>query len=591
MAHPDTASNPENTGPRSPTDNSLSQRLETSSAIGNAGPDGPVKTETTGPEALLPTRGTPAGKAKGAIDFRLVLAMLEKNVLAGSQSEKCNRVLSRPDLWRRMPPELALPWARLAQMAGEIETSLEVLAWLNQSRPEIQEAWEMRIEVLQILDRRPELARVTALRRHCCGGNAPKIAPSVPGSRDVDPDLDIATRSFAAFRGREAAVGRYMELFSGREDAFARQWADKGQGTQGYVPVRRALSPEDVADHLAGRMTYGIYLIRSDATVKTAVLDADLKSEFRGKRLKADDLQRVRREQAYLVERVKALSHERGLSPLLELSGGKGFHFWYFFLEPVPAGAAKALLSDIRTGVAGDLSTFDLEVFPKQDRLSGKGFGNLVKLPLGIHRLSGKPSFFPLCKDRSVEAQLAWLEKVRSAAKAEVVWEKAPVTAAVLPLSKSPRAKPAADFEGEFPELEALCRACPPIGQIVAGLRAGHLGSKEEKVLLQTLGFLPSARAVLHGLMAALPDYNPHLVDYRLSGLRGSPLGCKRIHTLLGYEGPFCRFENPGGYDHPLRHVSESEEVEKPKAETVENLNAAIENLKIALRRVERFLM
>lgn len=542
--------------------------------------------------AALPTRENPPGKPGADIDFRLVLATLEKMVLAGDSTDKCRRILGRKEVWRRLPTELAIPWARIAQMAGEVEAALEVLAWLNETRPEVSEAWEMRTEILEILDDRRELARIAGLRRHHAGGAASQ-SPAAPGKpkTEEDPDLDVAVRPFTAFRGREAAVRRYLELFAGREDAFARQWADKGQGTQGYVPVRRALSPGDVADHLAGRMTYGMYLIRSDDTVQTAVLDADLKPAFRGKRLRADDIQRVRREQAYLVQQVQGLSRDRGIAPLLELSGGKGFHFWYFFSEPVGAGSAKALLSDIRAGVAGDLSAFDLEVFPKQDRLSGKGFGNLVKLPLGIHRLSGKPSFFPLCADRSVEAQLAFLEKVRPAKAAEVVWEVAAPRASVLPLSKSPGRRPAGDTVTEVPELDALCRACPPIAQIVAGVRAGHLGRKEEKVLYQTLGFLPSARGALHGLMAALSDYNPHLVDYRLSALRGTPLGCRRIHTLLAYEGPFCRFVHPGGYDHPLRHLEPEGDPERPKSEGVENLNAAIENLKIALRQVERFLL
>jgi hypothetical protein len=37
--------------------------------------------------------------------------------------------------------------------------------------------------------------------------------------------------------------------------------------------------------------------------------------------------------------------------------------------------------------------------------------------------------------------------------------------------------------------------------------------------------------------MAFLPDYNPHLVDFRLSRLRGTPLGCRRIHSLLSFTG------------------------------------------------------
>ncbi len=36
----------------------------------------------------------------------------------------------------------------------------------------------------------------------------------------------------------------------------------------------------------------------------------------------------------------------------------------------------------------------EIEVFPKQDDMQGKDFGNLMRLPLGIHRQTNQPSYF-----------------------------------------------------------------------------------------------------------------------------------------------------------------------------------------------------
>ena len=76
---------------------------------------------------------------------------------------------------------------------------------------------------------------------------------------------------------------------------------------------------------------------------------------------------------------------------------------------------------------------------------------------------------------------------------------------------------------------------------------------REEKILFQTLGFLPDAKKILHYLFRHDPEYNPHMVDYKLSRLRGTPLGCRRIHALTGIVRDFCNIApDSTGYIHPL---------------------------------------
>ena len=36
----------------------------------------------------------------------------------------------------------------------------------------------------------------------------------------------------------------------------------------------------------------------------------------------------------------------------------------------------------------------EIEVFPKQDEVNEGGFGNLLRLPLGVHRRTGQEGFF-----------------------------------------------------------------------------------------------------------------------------------------------------------------------------------------------------
>ena len=91
--------------------------------------------------------------------------------------------------------------------------------------------------------------------------------------------------------------------------------------------------------------------------------------------------------------------------------------------------------------------------------------------------------------------------------------------------------------------------------------------------------------------MAFLSDYNPHLVDFKLSKIRGTPLGCKRIHSLLNFNGDICPFEGTPDYAHPLLHLKEWRRGKPAKSEKVENLQGAMENLKLAVLQVQRFLV
>ena len=97
-------------------------------------------------------------------------------------------------------------------------------------------------------------------------------------------------------------------------------------------------------------------------------------------------------------------------------------------------------------------------------------------------------------------------------------------------------------------------------------------------------------KTLLHLLLADQPEYNPHQVDFKLSRVRGTPLGCSRIHSLLGFTGDMCRFENPKGYAHPLLHLDSKQFQSQPKSEKIENLSSALENLKQSIMVVQQFI-
>ena len=535
------------------------------------------------------TNGTQKRPLQISPDYRLILAGFENEIIRGNTNRKVPDYLKRGDIWKTLEPDLQLKWARLAQMGGDMETALEVLAFINGNNPAFPEAWSQRLELLVMLERREELAKIFPIAKKAVGQDHHKELlrfMKYSGLREAESDVLAAASPLDSYRSRKEAVDMYLGIFSGREDCFARQWANKEESKHGYVPVRRPMEAADIEEHLIGRKTYGIYLLDSMSRVRTAVIDADLVKELREGKLKAEEKNLIKKEGIYLIERLKEISEESGLYPFIEFSGGKGFHLWYFFQTPVDAKAARAALDAVVKVFSRDLSAFHLEVFPKQDKLKGKGLGNLVKLPLGIHRLKGKRSYFLNCHDRSLDGQLNCLKKVRFSELENMKIPPGDINDEKVLVH--PRWK---EWTNEFPALAALEESCPPIGQIIAFCRQGRdISVREEKVLFQTIGFLSEAKKLLHHLFSGQTDYNIHLVDYKLSRIRGKPLGCKRIHSLLGFTGEACPF-NPGvEYAHPLLHTAQWKEEETMKSEKVENLSSALDNLRNAISQLERFM-
>jgi len=520
-------------------------------------------------------------------DYDLLIKRIKKLILQGEINEKVSKALSNKNIWTKLTPNQLLKWAKLTQIAEKKELTLEIFNWLNRNYPELKEGWSEHITYLFMLGEKERAIKVraAALLHH------PKLADQLSiaeSHTDLPEDETDIETPFEEEKYKRALIKLYFSLFQGRENCFARQWADKKEKKQGYVPVRRSLTIEDIMEHLKGYKTYGIYILRSDSTVKLAVIDVDLTPQFRQKqKLTSKDKDTFCRERSYILTRIPELSKKLGLKTLIEFSGGKGYHFWYFFKEPVPAKSVRELLQPMVEQLNRDVSIFHLELFPKQDKLQGKGFGNLVKLPLGIHRLSGKKSYFLVQQNKDIWKQLEVLKKIQPVLFEDINNQNFPDNKQKIFIH--PKHKKWAE---KYPELALLCEKCPALAQIIYScLQAREISLRAEKILLGTIGFLKRRRTLIHYLFQYLPEYNPYLVDYKLSRLRGSPIGCKKIHTLLSINIDYCEFDGIYSYAHPLLHCPQYMPKENIiPSERVENLMQAIEQLKVSLDIVKRFL-
>jgi hypothetical protein len=88
--------------------------------------------------------------------------------------------------------------------------------------------------------------------------------------------------------------------------------------------------------------------------------------------------------------------------PVLSFSGGKGMHVLCLYDGPVDADMAimhsNSLLRDLNFAEyrgknfwkhKTSFEELEVETYPKQDSVDEGGYGNLLRLPLGIHRKTG----------------------------------------------------------------------------------------------------------------------------------------------------------------------------------------------------------
>ncbi len=186
----------------------------------------------------------------------------------------------------------------------------------------------------------------------------------------------------------------FKSFFRGRDDVFAMHWQKADGSVSGYTPVclnewkpsicyklqRRkckdcphqkyvGLDDYYIDNHLRGNKLYGVYPLLDNNT------SYFLAADFDGKNWEKDILKYYKKCKFFkipvLIEKSKS---------------GNGGHAWMFFENKYPAFKSRNIgLTILRE--AGIIDPFSKEdsfdrLFPNQDVLSGKGFGNLIALPL-----------------------------------------------------------------------------------------------------------------------------------------------------------------------------------------------------------------
>jgi len=341
-----------------------------------------------------------------------------------------------------------------------------------------------------------EATSVSASAQPVAGTDHAELAEELMrNENDLPWWADIEEKEFSS-AGESVSVSAllgYRRLFLGRPDVFSRYW-ERG-GRRGYAPVRHPPTDQELQEHLAGQAVLGTYLLSADGLTRALVLDID-----------GSDCSEAGRMITFQVaqQMFKELQ-QRSITPVWVDSGGKGFHLWVCFSQPVSAREVRQwtnkFLDNFRPLPSGVL----VEIFPKQDGLKSSALGSLIRLPFGRHPQTGRWSTLLSQEGQSVETPWAALANIALLDPQVLLVDPAGSTA----IPKAPEA------------IGPVLEGCTLLAALVKKAGQTHnLRHTERLALLYTLGHLGEAgQNYLHQVMALCSNYDPRITERWLQRL------------------------------------------------------------------------
>jgi group II intron reverse transcriptase/maturase len=372
----------------------------------------------------------------------------------------------------------------------------------------------------------------------------PKPTPAVPLS--PEPPRFV-------FSDEDASL--FASIFRGRDDFFACQWVDE-KGRRGFSHVSRPLNLTEIKRHLEGEETIGLYLMDEEDRVRVSAIDIDISQKALLEYAKDEEVvSKLHQLTQNDAARMASICDDLEIPFLIEDSGYKGRHLWFFFDAPVPAKLVRAFLKFIveKAGVPGQ--GIHWEIFPDRDKVkgTGEGFGPLIKLPLGIHRRTNRRSLFLDREGDPLQNQIAALSEIRhiTQTRIEEILLTYGATSRTVPTKKT-----------ESPLVESLLSGCNVVNYLVNKARDTHyLDNSERVTLLYTLGHLgKEGKDFLHETISNCINYDYNFTEKKIRKLKPCPISCARIrekHEDIAMElGCNCHFKiPPKGYPSPVLHA------------------------------------
>ncbi len=368
---------------------------------------------------------------------------------------------------------------------------------------------------------------------------------------------------------KSGTASKMSGVFVGREDLHAREELD-GERNRKISPDMRPLTEQTLKDHLLGKVTVDTYVQRPNATVHFLVIDVDISRHILIQHDRNSDEFRTYLQRALdVAQEVCRLLRQMGLTGYIEYSGNRGYHVWLFFAEWIQTRYAN-MLSDIIEKKLEKENDISVEFFPNKTRLKAGKFGQVLKVPYGIHGKTGERSYFldeagtPILEvDRAVDsfarASLADVKKVIAVnTETEERSEHVEVDSDISPFGDIPDAVSEVLMNCNL--MRYLC---------LKSVKTGYLGHFERLMILYVFGHLgPEGQEFVHKVMSFTLNYKHHVTESFIRKMPEKPISCVKLREnfkqLTAEFGCSCTFKrNRNCYPSPVLHaISLSDDIQ-----------------------------
>lgn len=190
-------------------------------------------------------------------------------------------------------------------------------------------------------------------------------------------------------------VDLYMNRFLGREDLFKQATDSPSPGNSiMYVDVMQPLSELIIREHLEGKKSIATFVQRSNNTAHFLVLDIDVsKKMIMETDGKGQAFENYYDKAGEIAIEIITILRKIGLHGYLEETGGRGYHVWLLFEEWIAIRYIN-MLSDMISSLVSIPEEITVEMFPNKSHLKPGRIGQAIKLPYGVHPVTGRNSRF-----------------------------------------------------------------------------------------------------------------------------------------------------------------------------------------------------
>lgn len=373
----------------------------------------------------------------------------------------------------------------------------------------------------------------------------------------ADPERDVKSCTHERYFPPsipEKHIEIFMTLFSARETGYALEEIDSATGDTNFVYCPSPLHRDTVKKHILGKVSLGLYPLRSDNTVRFATLVFYIPSRVREKYSgQISYLATVDEKMKTSAIRGSRLALSLGIPAYPEMWGHQKYRLWFFFDRFEHFLRSKRLLGKFLATLREAPTDFVIEPLLPTRPLGVGWKEHPVAAPLGIDRTTGKRSLFLDSRGEPYENQLKYLEKLRPFS---LKWA---LDRLRHKESGGACEKPPGTFSSS---IERLRSRCPVVNSIMTRALSGHVLRNDEKVVLfYSLGLLDEHGSTIHRVLECTPDYSYRKVKNQWERLKKNPISCVKIRTLLpeltASVDCNCVFDLRGGkYPSPLLHIS-----------------------------------